>query len=144
MLDDLHAIRVRANLIERNVSGLRPDDESGRAFETWAETMALTGEQFHGIMVALRAAADAELGCGPTVAELEAAAAHSVAVPPDPRDEDELELVSLPSSDPPPTGFVVSELESSSSAAWGVATVLAVALVAALAGVIALAIALWA
>jgi len=118
MLDDLHAIRVRANLIERNVSGLRPDDEDGREFETWAETMALTGEQFHGIMLALRAAADAELGCGPTAAELEA---EPVVVPPDPRDEPEL---SLPSGDPPPARFVVSELESSSSSPLWVALAL--------------------
>jgi hypothetical protein len=137
MLDDLHAIRVRANLIERNVSGLRPEDEDGREWELWTETMALTGEQFHGIMLALRAAADAELGCGPTDAELEPVVA-------DPRDEpdprwgdDATELASLPSSDPPPARFVVSELESSSGSAplW-----LALGLVAAVA--IALAVAL--
>ena len=120
MLDDLHAIRVRANLIERNVSGLRPDNEDGREFETWAETMALTGEQFHGIMLALRAAADAELGCGPTAAELAepeafdaSAAAH-----------DASGLVSIPSDDPPPARFVVSELESSSSSPLWVALAL--------------------
>jgi len=117
MLDDLHAIRVRANLIERNVSGLRPDDELGREWELWTETMALTGEQFHGIMLALRAAADAELGCGPTADEL----AEPVVVPPDPRDEPEL---SLPSSDPPPARFVVSELESSSTSPLWVALTL--------------------
>jgi len=119
MLDDLHAIRVRANLIERNVSGLRPDTEHAddRAFELWEETMALTGEQFHGIMLALRAAADAELGCGPTADEL----AEPVVVPPDPRDEPEL---SLPSSDPPPARFVVSELESSSTSPLWVALTL--------------------
>lgn len=132
MLDDLHAIRVRANLIERNVSGLRPADDDVRAFDLWSETMALTGEQFHGVMVALRAAADAELGCGPLAAERELAdeqaaenLAHSVAVEP--------ELVSIPSADPPPTGFVVSELESSSS--WkGVAIMLSIVLGAALCG----------
>lgn len=127
MLDDLHAIRVRANLIERNVSGLRPDDESGREWETWTETMALTGEQFHGIMLALRAAADAELGCGPTEAELEL---EPVVVPPDPRDEPEL---SLPSGDPPPARFVVSELSSSSTSPLWVAIVLVAAVAIALA-----------
>ncbi len=117
MLDDLHAIRVRANLIERNVSGLRPDDESGREWETWTETMALTGEQFHGIMLALRAAADAELGCGPTADELELEA-HSVKVP------DEPEPVSIPTATPPPARFVVSELESSSTSPLWVALTL--------------------
>jgi hypothetical protein len=130
MLDDLHAIRVRANLIERNVSGLRPDDENGREFETWAETMALTGEQFHGIMLALRAAADAELGCGPTRDELEAIA-------PEPEPEPE-PIVSLPRSsserDSDAPAFVVT---TASSSPWvAAAIVLAIALAAVVAALV--------
>jgi hypothetical protein len=62
LLDELHAIRVRANMIEARLSALRPDpDDAPDSWTLWEQGMTHAGEQFAAITRAIRDAADREL-----------------------------------------------------------------------------------